>query len=164
MVKNEANRQQLLFTKTWRHSKLASRFCKICWEKHHRAFVKVVEVVRSTTLLFTARSTSVQILRVKRGQSSMNHNVSRWNATPRPLLSARARRTPYIAVRLLKRARARQSVLSARATSSPATCRAPLHLSAAHRVNRQSVAALSLREHAGRGLAVVRTALMPDDP
>jgi hypothetical protein len=37
------NRQQLLFTKTWRHSKLASHLCKIRWEKHPRAFVKVVE-------------------------------------------------------------------------------------------------------------------------
>jgi hypothetical protein len=27
----------------WRHSMLASRFCKICGEKHPRAFVKVVE-------------------------------------------------------------------------------------------------------------------------
>jgi hypothetical protein len=35
--------QYLLFTETWRHSMLASRFCKIRGEKHPRAFVKVVE-------------------------------------------------------------------------------------------------------------------------
>jgi uncharacterized membrane protein YoaT (DUF817 family) len=42
-VKNLVNWQYLLFTETWRHSKLASRFCKIRLEKHPRAFVKVVE-------------------------------------------------------------------------------------------------------------------------
>jgi hypothetical protein len=31
-----------LYTETWRHSELASRSCKIRWEKHPRAFVKVV--------------------------------------------------------------------------------------------------------------------------
>jgi hypothetical protein len=41
--KNVVNRQQLLFTGTWRHSKLARRSCKIRWEKHPRVFVKVVE-------------------------------------------------------------------------------------------------------------------------
>jgi hypothetical protein len=43
MVKNEVNRQRLLFTKTWRHLKFGCNLCKICWEKHHRAFVEVVE-------------------------------------------------------------------------------------------------------------------------
>jgi hypothetical protein len=42
-VKNLVNWQYLLFTETWRHSMLASRFCKIRGEKHPRAFVKVVE-------------------------------------------------------------------------------------------------------------------------
>jgi hypothetical protein len=37
------NWQYLLFTETWRHSMLVSRFCKIRGEKHPRAFVKVVE-------------------------------------------------------------------------------------------------------------------------
>jgi hypothetical protein len=42
-VKNVVNRQQLLFTKTWRHSKFGSILCKVRWEKHPRAFAKVVE-------------------------------------------------------------------------------------------------------------------------
>jgi hypothetical protein len=37
------NRQYLLFTETWRHSKFGSRLCKIRGEKHYTAFVKVVE-------------------------------------------------------------------------------------------------------------------------
>jgi hypothetical protein len=37
------NWQYLLFTEAWRHSMLASRFCKIRGEEHPRAFVKVVE-------------------------------------------------------------------------------------------------------------------------
>jgi hypothetical protein len=37
------DRQQLLFTETWRHSKFDYNLCKICWDKHHTAFVKVVE-------------------------------------------------------------------------------------------------------------------------
>jgi hypothetical protein len=44
-------------------------------------------------LVFTARCTSVQILGVKRGRSSLHRNMSCWNATSRPLLSARTRRT-----------------------------------------------------------------------
>jgi hypothetical protein len=43
LVKNLVNRQQLLFTKTEWHSKFGSRLCKIRWEKHYGAFVKVVE-------------------------------------------------------------------------------------------------------------------------
>jgi hypothetical protein len=42
-VKNLVNCQHLLFTETWRHSKFGGSLCKICWEKHPRAFVKVVE-------------------------------------------------------------------------------------------------------------------------
>jgi hypothetical protein len=37
------NRQQLLFTEAWRHSKFGSRLCKIRGAKHPRAFVIVVE-------------------------------------------------------------------------------------------------------------------------
>jgi hypothetical protein len=37
------NRQFLLFTKPWRHSKFASSLCKIRGEKHYTDFVKVVE-------------------------------------------------------------------------------------------------------------------------
>jgi hypothetical protein len=40
LVKNVVNRQQLLFSETWRHSKFG---CNLCKEKHYRAFVKVVE-------------------------------------------------------------------------------------------------------------------------
>jgi hypothetical protein len=42
-MKNVVNCQQLLFTDTWQHSKFGSGLCKIRWEKHPRAFVKVVE-------------------------------------------------------------------------------------------------------------------------
>jgi hypothetical protein len=42
-VKNVVNRQQLLFTEAWRHSKFGCNLCKICCKKHYRAFVKVVE-------------------------------------------------------------------------------------------------------------------------
>jgi hypothetical protein len=42
-VKNVVNRQQLLFTKTWRHSKIGCILCTIRGEKHPRDFVKVVE-------------------------------------------------------------------------------------------------------------------------
>jgi hypothetical protein len=42
-MKNLVNRQQLLFTGTEWHSKFGSKLCKIHWEKHPRAFVKVVE-------------------------------------------------------------------------------------------------------------------------
>jgi hypothetical protein len=42
-VKNLVNCQYLLCTEAWRHSKLARRSCKIRWEKHPMAFVKVVE-------------------------------------------------------------------------------------------------------------------------
>jgi hypothetical protein len=42
-VKNLVNRQFLLFTKPWRHSKFASSLCKIHGEKHYTNFVKVVE-------------------------------------------------------------------------------------------------------------------------
>jgi hypothetical protein len=42
-VKNLIDWQHLLFTGTWRHSKLARRSCKIRWEKHPRAFLEVVE-------------------------------------------------------------------------------------------------------------------------
>jgi hypothetical protein len=42
-VKNLVNCQQLLCTETWRHSKMARCSCKIRWEKHLWAFVKVVE-------------------------------------------------------------------------------------------------------------------------
>jgi hypothetical protein len=41
-VKNLVNRQYLLFPKTGRHSMFGSRLCKIRWEKHYTAFVKVV--------------------------------------------------------------------------------------------------------------------------
>jgi hypothetical protein len=34
------NRQQLLFTEAWRHSKYGSILCKVHWEKHYRAIVK----------------------------------------------------------------------------------------------------------------------------
>jgi hypothetical protein len=42
-VKKLDNYQQLLFTKIEWHSKFGRNLCKICWEKHPRAFVKVVE-------------------------------------------------------------------------------------------------------------------------
>jgi hypothetical protein len=42
-MKNVVNGQQLLFTEAWRHSKFGHRLCKIRGEKHHMAFVKVVE-------------------------------------------------------------------------------------------------------------------------
>jgi hypothetical protein len=42
-VKNLVNRQYLLFTEPWRHSKFGSSLCKIRGEKHYTAFVKVVE-------------------------------------------------------------------------------------------------------------------------
>jgi hypothetical protein len=42
-MKNVVNYQQLLFTEKWRHSKFGCDLCKIRWEKHCRAFVKVVE-------------------------------------------------------------------------------------------------------------------------
>jgi hypothetical protein len=42
-MKNLINRQQLLFTETEWHSKFGSNLGKIHWEKHPRAFVKVVE-------------------------------------------------------------------------------------------------------------------------
>jgi hypothetical protein len=42
-MKNVVNRQHLLFTKTWRHSKFGCILCKIRWEKYPRAFVEVVE-------------------------------------------------------------------------------------------------------------------------
>jgi hypothetical protein len=43
LVKYVVNRQHLLFTETWRHSKFGSRLCQIRGEKHPSAFVKVVE-------------------------------------------------------------------------------------------------------------------------
>jgi hypothetical protein len=42
-AKNLVNRRQLLFTKTEWHSKFGCKLCKIRWEKHPIAFVKVVE-------------------------------------------------------------------------------------------------------------------------
>jgi hypothetical protein len=42
-MKNLVNRQQLLFTETEWHSNFGFNLCKICWEKHYKAFVKVVE-------------------------------------------------------------------------------------------------------------------------
>jgi hypothetical protein len=42
-MKNLVNCQQLLFTGMWWHSKFACKLCKICREKHPRAFVDVVE-------------------------------------------------------------------------------------------------------------------------
>jgi hypothetical protein len=42
-MKNLVNRQQLLFTETEWHSKFGCNLCKIRWEKHYRAFVKIVE-------------------------------------------------------------------------------------------------------------------------
>jgi hypothetical protein len=42
-VKNLVNRQHLLFTRTWRHSKFGSSLCTIRGEKHHTTFVNVVE-------------------------------------------------------------------------------------------------------------------------
>jgi hypothetical protein len=42
-MKNLVNYQLLLFTRTGWHSKFGCNLCKIRWEKHHRAFVKVVE-------------------------------------------------------------------------------------------------------------------------
>jgi hypothetical protein len=42
-MKNLVNCQQLMFTGMWWHSKFGCNLCKICWEKHPRAFVKVVE-------------------------------------------------------------------------------------------------------------------------
>jgi hypothetical protein len=77
-------------------------------------------------LLFSARCTSVQILGVKRGQSRLHRNMSHWNATSRPLLSARAHCAPYATERSPRRARSHRSVRNACATSFPATCRAPL--------------------------------------
>jgi hypothetical protein len=43
MVKNLVNCSRVLFTGIEWHSKFGSSLCKIRWEKHHRAFVKVVE-------------------------------------------------------------------------------------------------------------------------
>jgi hypothetical protein len=42
-VENLVNCLQLLFTGTEWHSKFGRSLCKNRWEKHHRAFVKVVE-------------------------------------------------------------------------------------------------------------------------
>jgi hypothetical protein len=42
-VENLVNCQQLLFTEIEWHSKFGSNLCKNYGEKHHRAFVKVVE-------------------------------------------------------------------------------------------------------------------------
>jgi hypothetical protein len=42
-VENLVNCQKLLFTGTKWHSNFGCNLCKNCWEKHHRAFVKVVE-------------------------------------------------------------------------------------------------------------------------
>jgi hypothetical protein len=42
-VENLVNCQQLLFTRIEWHSKFGSSLCKNRWEKHHRAFIKVVE-------------------------------------------------------------------------------------------------------------------------
>jgi hypothetical protein len=42
-MENVVNCQHLLFTETWRHSKFGCNLCKIRWEKHPRAFIKVVE-------------------------------------------------------------------------------------------------------------------------
>jgi hypothetical protein len=43
LVKNLVNCQYLLFTETGRHSKFGNNLCKIRWEKHHTAFVKLAE-------------------------------------------------------------------------------------------------------------------------
>jgi protein-arginine kinase activator protein McsA len=42
-VENLVNCQQLMFTEIEWHSKYGSNLCKNCGQKHHRAFVKVVE-------------------------------------------------------------------------------------------------------------------------
>jgi hypothetical protein len=39
-VENLVNCQQLLFTETEWHSKFGCNLCKICLEKHHRAFCR----------------------------------------------------------------------------------------------------------------------------
>jgi hypothetical protein len=74
----------------WWHSKFGSRLCKIHWEKHPRAFLKVVEGSGSTTFLFTTLCTSIQFfgdLRVRTGVL--------WNIfEPTALRAARATATP----------------------------------------------------------------------
>jgi hypothetical protein len=42
-MKNLVNCQQLLLIEIWRHSKFGGNLCKNRGEKHHIAFIKVVE-------------------------------------------------------------------------------------------------------------------------
>jgi hypothetical protein len=90
----------------------------------------------------------------------LHHSVSRWNATPRPLLSARVCRAPYAAIRFLKWARARRSVLSACAMSFPATCRPPLPVHAS--AHRPRLTAVPMASMVGVGLAMKQA--LPSTP
>jgi hypothetical protein len=55
-MENVVNCQQPLFTGIGWHSKFGSCLCKIRWEKHHRAFLKVVEGSELYDFAFLLRS------------------------------------------------------------------------------------------------------------
>jgi hypothetical protein len=65
-VKNLVNWQHLLFTETWRYSKFCSNLCKIRGEKHHTAFVKVVEGSEIYNFPIHHLCTSIQLFEVLR--------------------------------------------------------------------------------------------------
>jgi hypothetical protein len=85
-VKNAGQHLMLLFTGTQKTANFACHLCKIGWEKHPRAFLRVVGIKRSTTFLLIIWCTSVQIFGVMLGQTGLVWVVSA------PGTRARARR------------------------------------------------------------------------
>jgi hypothetical protein len=75
MVKTPGQRHQLLFNGAEKQSTFANSLCKICCSNTLWAFVKVVEGVRSTTLVQTPWCTLVTKFREKRGQTRLHRNI-----------------------------------------------------------------------------------------
>jgi hypothetical protein len=79
------NRQHLLFTETWRHSKFGCNLCKFRGEKHPRASVEVVEgseiynfpILRSVHFAFLLAYSAVQPPRWSKSSSGRRRREPR---------------------------------------------------------------------------------------
>jgi hypothetical protein len=92
-VKNLVNWQYLLCTETWRHSKLVRRSYKIRREKHHGAFMKVVEAseIYNFPIHHLVHFSCKNLSFYRSNRASPNKFRVDCDVAPRP----RARRSPW---------------------------------------------------------------------
>jgi hypothetical protein len=175
-VENLVNCQQLLFTGIEWHSKFRSNLCKNYGEKHHRAFVNVVEGSEIYNFAFYSVHFSCKIGRKSQVNIATRNNPRGWNVPPR---SSTPRRAVHAVHRCTRTPRWARDPHSVRHTpwdapprhvelphSSPGPCRRFTRRSVDVRMSRAHAKARR-RTHdvnAGVGFAMKRAPCIPHLP